>query len=149
MDHDFDFAFALLDEAAERLGHQQYGTQRIACHDWKPLTLTTSHSYTAEDGHRLILLATDAYGLVAAIEATAPDLETEPQTRVVKVRAGELTFHGTPGTWEFRTRDANDTYTLSAGLGAGPAWTLVTGRGFAAAGDSIGDVLATIAGVPV
>ena len=56
------------------------------------------HYYTRDTGHHLELLASDDHGQWAAIEATAPDLDTAPRTRIVKVRAGDLTFHAVPGT---------------------------------------------------
>jgi len=43
---------------------------------------------------------------MAAIEATAPDLDTAPRTRILKVRADDLTFHAVPGTWTYRASDA-------------------------------------------
>lgn len=123
MDHEFDLAFALLDEAAERIQHQQYGITRIVFHNHGPILLTTVHEYTPEQGHHLVLLATDDYGQIAALEATAPDLNTEPSTRILKVRAGDLTFHQVPGTWSYRA-DGAHTYTLTAGVGDEPMWTL-------------------------
>jgi hypothetical protein len=148
MDHEFDLAFALLDEAAERLGHQQYGTTRILFHDYRPIVLSTIHHYTREDGHHLVLLAADDYGLLAAVEATAPDLDTEPVTRIVKIRAAELTFHGIPGTWSYRTRHAGHSYTLTAGVGDEPMWTLTIGDQEPAGYDALDDAIAAVTGAP-
>jgi hypothetical protein len=100
------------------------------------------------DGHHLVLLAADDYGLLAAVEATAPDLETEPATRIVKVRAGELTFHGIPGTWSYRTRHAGHTCTLTAGVGDEPMWTLGIDDQAPVAHDAIDDAIAAVAGAP-
>ena len=94
MDHEFELAFNLIDEAAGRIQHQQYGITRILFHNHGDIALTTVHDYTRDSGHRLVLFATDAHGQLAAVEATAPDLNTEPHTRILKVRAGDLTFHG-------------------------------------------------------
>jgi hypothetical protein len=150
MDHEFDLAFTLLDEAAERLGHQQYGTTQIPGHDndYQPVRITTSHHYTREDGHHLVLLAADDYGLLAAVEATAPDLETEPAARIVKVRAGELTFHAVPGTWSYRTRNAGHVYTLTAGVGDEPMWTLGIDDQAPAVYDAIDEAIAAVTGAP-
>lgn len=122
MDHEFDLAFALLDEAAERIGHQQYGITRIPFHAYGPILLTTVHNYTRETGHHLVLLAADDHGQMVAIEATAPDLDTDPVTRIVHVRAGEHTFHAVD-TWSFRTTVEGHTYTLTAQPGT-DTWTL-------------------------
>ena len=80
MDHAFELAFDLLAEAADRIQHQQYGITRILFHNHGPILLTTVHEYSPEQGHHLVLLANDDYGLLAAIEATAPDLDTTPDT---------------------------------------------------------------------
>jgi hypothetical protein len=61
---------------------------------------------------------------MVAVEATAPDLETNPVTRILKVRAGALTFHAIPGTWSYRATTGEHTYTLTAGVGDEPAWVL-------------------------
>jgi hypothetical protein len=72
-----------------------------------------------------VLLAADDHGQMAAIEATAPDLETDPHTRILKVRAGELIFHGRPDDiWSYRAVAAGHTYTLTAGIGDQPMWTV-------------------------
>ena len=96
MDHEFELAFNLLDEAAGRIQEQQYGITRILFHNHGKILLTTVHDYTPEDGHRLVLLANDDHGQMAAVEATAPDLDTTPATRILKVRAGDITFHAVP-----------------------------------------------------
>lgn len=124
MDHDFDLAFNLLDEAIGRLQEQQYGITRIAHHNHGDAALISTHRYTRRDGHQLTLLAQADYGLRAAVEATAADLETEPHVRITKVRVGDLMFHAVPGTaWTYRARGER-TYTLTAGLVGEPAWTL-------------------------
>ena len=42
---------------------------------------------------------------MVAVEATAADLDTDPITRILKVRAGDnLTFHNQPGPWSYRAR---------------------------------------------
>ena len=125
MDHEFELAFNLLDEAADRIQHQQYGITRILFHNHGDIGLTTVHDYTREGGHRLVLFATDAHGQMAAVEATAPDLNTEAHTRILKVRAGELTFHAVPRQpWSYRAAHAGHTYTLTAGIGDQPMWTV-------------------------
>ncbi len=126
MEHNFDLAFNLLDEAAERIGHQQYGITVIDSHNHGPIRLTTEHHYTRGHGHRLVLLAADDYGLLAAIEATATDLDDEPQCRIVKVRADDTTFHAVPGAspYTFRATDRGHTYTIAAHIGDAPSWTL-------------------------
>ena len=123
MDHAFELAFDLLAEAADRIQHQQYGITRNLHHNHGPIQLTTVHEYSPEQGHHLVLLANDDYGLLAAIEATAPDLDTTPDTRIQKVRAGDLTFHAVRGTWSYRATGTH-TYTLTAGVGDEPMWTL-------------------------
>ena len=82
------------------------------------------HDYTRETGHRLVLLANDDHGQMAAVEASAPDLETNPITRILKVRAGDLTFHASPQAWTYRARHRGHTYTLTAGIGDQPMWTV-------------------------
>jgi hypothetical protein len=126
MDHEFDLAFELLDTAADRLQMQQYGHTTIAFHNHgDDLTLTTVHTYTRSIGHKLTLLAhyTDTGELAAAVEATAPDLETEPQLRIIKVYAADLMFHAIAGTWSFRAK-GHYTHTITAGVGEEPMWTL-------------------------
>lgn len=144
MDHEFELAFALLDEAAERIGHQQYGITRILFHNYGPILLTTVHNYDRETGHHLVLLAADDHGQMVAIEATAPDLDTDPVTRIVHVRAGDLTFHAVD-TWTFRAR-AEHTCTLTAEIGAEPAWTVQVDDAATTAyhhiDDAVADVLA-------
>lgn len=128
MDHEFDLAFELLDTAADLLQQQQYGHTTIAFHNHgEDLTLTTCHSYTQTAGHSLALLAhySDTGELAAAVHATAPDLETEPDLRIVKVTAADLMFHAVPGTWAFRAKGQH-TYTITAGIGDEPMWTLNT-----------------------
>lgn len=127
MDHDFELAFNLLDEAAGRIQDQQYGITRIPFHNHGDIGLTTVHDYTREGGHRLVLIATDDHGQMAAVEATAPDLDTEPRTRILKVRAGDLTFHAVPGqAWSYRATRAGHTYTLTAGIGDQPMWAVAS-----------------------
>ena len=125
MDHEFELAFNLLDEAAGRIQTQQYGITRILFHNHSDILLTTVHDYSRESGHRLVLLANDDHGLMAAIEATAPDLNTNPITRILKVRAGDdLTFHGQPDSWSYRASAGGHTYILNAGIGDEPMWTV-------------------------
>jgi hypothetical protein len=125
MDHEFELAFNLLDEAAERIQHQQYGVTRILFHNHGDIVLTTVHDYSREGGHRLVLFASDDHGQMAAVEASAPDLTTTPHTRILKVRAGELTFHAVPGrAWSYRAAQAGHTYTLTAGISDQPMWTV-------------------------
>jgi hypothetical protein len=125
MDHEFALAFNLLDEAASRIQDQQYGIARILFHNHGDVLLTTVHDYTRATGHRLVLFASDDYGQLVAVEATAPDLQGDPLTRILKVRVGELTFHAVPGTWSYRASAGGHTYALSAGIGDEPMWTVV------------------------
>jgi hypothetical protein len=125
VDHEFELAFNLLDEAAERIQHQQYGITRVLFHNQGLVDLTTVHNYSRHAGHRLVLFAFDDYGQMAAVEATAPDLNTTPRMRILKVRAGERTFHAVPGQdWCYSTTHAGHTYTLTAGIGEQPMWTV-------------------------
>ena len=123
MDHEFALAFNLLDEATGRIQTQQYGITHILFHNHGDIQLTTVHDYSRDTGHRLVLLANDDHGQMAAVEATAPDLETDPTTRILKVRAGDLTFHAVPGSWAYRATARRHTYTLTAGIGDQPMWT--------------------------
>jgi len=140
MDHEFELAFNLLDEAAGRIQEQQYGITRILFHNHGPILLTTVHDYTPETGHRLVLLATDDHGQMAAVEATAPDLEATPHTRILKVRAGDGTFHAVPGTWSYRATGSGHTYTLTAGVE--PMWTLAIDQAAPVAYDDLDDAIA-------
>jgi hypothetical protein len=125
MDHEFELAFNLLDEAAGRIQTQQYGITRIQFHNHGEIELTTVHDYSRESGHRLVLLANDDHGLMAAIEATTPDLNTDPITRILKVRAGDdLTFHGQSDSWSYRASAGGHTYIVKAGIGDEPMWTV-------------------------
>lgn len=142
MDHEFELAFNLLDEAAGRIQEQQYGITRILFHNHGPILLTTVHDYTPDHGHRLVLLANDDHGQMAAVEATAPDLDTTPATRILKVRAGDLTFHAVPGTWSYRATGAGHTYTLTAAVGVEPMWTLAIDQAAVIAYDDLDDALA-------
>ena len=123
MDHEFELAFNLLDEAAGRIQQPQYGITRILFHNHGDILLTTVHEYSRGTGHKLVLLAADDHGQMAAVEATAPDLNTTPQTRILKVRAGDLTFHSLAGTWSYRASRGPHSYTLTAGVGDEPMWT--------------------------
>jgi hypothetical protein len=142
MDHEFELAFNLLDEAAGRIQEQQYGITRILFHNHGKILLTTVHDYTPETGHRLVLLANDDHGQMAAVEATTPDLDTTPATRILKVRAGDLTFHAVPGTWSYRASGSRHTYTLTTVVGAEPMWTLATDQNAADAYDDLDDAIA-------
>jgi hypothetical protein len=144
MDHEFELAFNLLDEAAGRIQDQQYGIARIMVHNHGPILITTVHEYTGETGHRLVLLATDDYGQMAAVEATAPDLDTEPVTRISKVRAGDLTFHNVAGTWSYRTTRQGHTYTLTAGTGDEPTWTVAFDVADPVVHADLGEAIATV-----
>jgi hypothetical protein len=146
MDHEFELAFNLVDEAAGRIQDQQYGITRVLFHNHGDIGLTTVHDYTREGGHRLVLFATDDHGQMAAVEATAPDLATEPHTRILKVRAGELTFHAVPGqAWSYRAAYAGHTYTLTAGIGDQPMWTVALDANPAIAHEDLDTALADIA----
>lgn len=124
MDHEFELAFNLLDEAAGRIQQQQYGITRILHHNHGDIVLTTVHHYTPEAGHHLVLLAADDHGQMVTVEATAPDLAAEPDTRILKVRAGDMTFHAVPDIWTYRAAHRGHTYILAAGIGDQPAWTV-------------------------
>jgi hypothetical protein len=130
MDHEFDLAFELLDHAIELLAQQQYGTTTIGHHNHgEDLTLTSRHTYSSTAGHTLTLLATYTdypTGTAAAVTATAPDLETTPTARIVKVFAADLMFHAIPGTWSFTATGRRQHYTITAGTGDVTLWTLHT-----------------------
>lgn len=129
MHYEFELAFTLLDEAADRIRHEQYGTTRILFHTYGPLLLSTHHTHTPEDGHRLLLTAHDDDGHIATIEATTADLAAEARTRILTVRAGHLTFEATDTDWTFQATDtAGTTHTLTAEIGADPMWTVTTGH---------------------
>lgn len=127
MDHAFELAFNLCDEAAGRIQDQQYGTTRILFHNHGDVALTTVHQYTLATKHHLVLLAHDDHGQMAAIEVTANHLESKPSARIVKVRAGDLTFHALPDEpWSYRATHGTDTYTLTAVIPEhldDPMWT--------------------------
>ena len=144
MDHEFELAFNLLDEAAGRIQEQQYGITRIPFHNHGDIALTTVHDYTPQTGHHLVLLAVDDHGQMVAIEATAPDLNAAPDTRILKVRAGEMTFHATPGTWTYRAAHRGHTYTLAAGIGVQPTWTVTVDDRTPKHYDDLDDALSTV-----
>jgi hypothetical protein len=142
MDHEFDLAFELLDHAIELLGQQQYGTTTIDRHNHgDELVLTSRHTYSSTAGHKLTLLATytEDATTAAAVEITAPDLETAPTMRIVKVFAADLMFHAIPGTWSFRAT-GHHRYTITAGTGDAPLWTLAT-TGSTTPSDNIGELV--------
>ncbi len=143
--HEFELAFNLLDEAASRIQDQQYGITGILFHNHGDILLTTVHDYIREAGHRLVLLAGDDDGQMVAVEATAPDLETNPVTRILKVRAGALTFHAIPGTWSYRATTGEHTYTLTAGVGDEPAWVLTVADRAAVAYEHLYEAIDVIA----
>ncbi|ETZ38090.1 hypothetical protein [Mycobacterium intracellulare] len=127
---EFEHAFNLCDEAAGRIADQAYGITRIVAHNHGDITLTTVHEHTPAGAHRLVLLATDDHGQLAAVVATAPDLHTRPSTRILKVRAGELTFHALPtNKWAWSATAGGHTYRLAAATGDelddadDPLWT--------------------------
>lgn len=144
MDHEFELAFNLLDEAAGRIQQQQYGITRILYHNHGDILLTTVHDHTPDTGHRLVLLAADDHGQMVAVEATAPDLAAEPDTRILKVRAGDMTFHTTPDTWTYRAAHRGHTYTLTAGIGDQPAWTITVDGGTAQHHDDLDTAIDTV-----
>ena len=144
MDHEFELAFNLLDEAAGRIQQQQYGITSILFHNHGDIQLTTVHDYTPQTGHHLVLLAGDDHGQMVAIEATAPDLNAEPDTRILKVRAGDLTFHATADTWTYRARRRGHTYTLTAGIADQPAWTITVDAGAPQHHDDLNTVIDTL-----
>jgi hypothetical protein len=147
MDHEFELAFNLLDEAVGRVQQQQYGITRILFHNHGDIALTTVHDYTRDTGHHLVLLATDDHGQLAAVEATAPDLDADPLTRILKVRAGELIFHGRPGDiWSYRAAHAGHTYTLTAGIGEQPRWTTTIDHAEPTTHDSLDDAINELLG---
>lgn len=144
MDHEFDLAFELLDTAVERLQQQQYGDTTIEHHNHgDDLILTSRHTYSSRTGHKLTLLATykdQPRITAAAVEATAPDLETDPEIRIVKLLAADLTFHAIPGTWSFRAA-GHHRYTITAGTGDQPLWTLSTDNGHTVGTDNIAELV--------
>jgi hypothetical protein len=144
MDHEFELAFNLLDEAAGRIQEQQYGITRILVHNHGDIALTTVHGYTRESGHRLVLFASDDHGQVATLEASTPDLDTAPRTRILKVRAGDLRFHAVPGAWSFRATDTGHTYTLTAGVGDEPMWTTSIDHAGPAVHDTLDDAVSAL-----
>lgn len=144
MDHAFELAFNLVDEAAGRIQQQQYGITRIPVHNHGEVYLTTVHGYTRESGHHLVLFASDDHGQLAALEASASDLDSAPRTRILKVRAGELTFHAVAGTWSFRATDAGHTYTLTAGIGDEPMWATTIDHGYRAVHDTLDDAVSVL-----
>lgn len=144
MDHEFELAFNLLDEAAGRIQNQQYGITRILFHNHGKILLTTVHDYTRETGHHLVLLASDDHGQMAAIEATAPDLGADPVTHISKVRAGDLTFHAVPDTWSYRAAAGGHTYTLTAGVGDEPLWSATIDHAAPVAYDDLDDAVNAI-----
>jgi hypothetical protein len=147
MDHEFELAFNLLDEAAGRIEQQHYGITAILFHNHGDILLTTVHDYARDTGHHLVLLAADDHGPIAAIEATAPDLEAEPLTRILKVRAGELIFHGRPDDiWSYRAVAAGHTYTLTAGIGDQPMWTVTVDHGEPLTHDDLDEALSAVLG---
>ncbi|WP_071288307.1 hypothetical protein [Mycolicibacterium llatzerense] len=121
MNHEFDLAFILLDEAAERLHPGRAGARRLPAADHGRLPLTTICRYRRDGGLWLHLAAFDDHELLATVEATAPDAHTEPECRIITVRAGHLLFVGT-GNWTFRA-DGEHRYTLTADTGT-DTWTL-------------------------
>ena len=122
MSHELDLAFNLLDEAAQRLQARRYGTTPIADHNHGPILLISAHRATRAGGHHLSLFAVDRRGQIAVVEATAPNLRSEPDLRIRTVRAAHLTFHAARGAWTFRAHGRH-TYTLAAHTGDS-AWSL-------------------------
>lgn len=126
MTHEFDLAFILLDEAAERLQPRPSGAYQLPTTDHGRFPLTTICRYRRDEGLWLHLAAFDDHGLAATVEATAPDDHTAPEYRIVTVRAGDLLFIGIGG-WTFRA-DGEHRYTLTADTGA-DTWTLAVDHG--------------------
>jgi len=144
MDQEFDLAFELLATATDLLPQQPYGITTIEPHNHgDDLILTSRHTYSTSAGHTLTLLATYKHTgkPAASVEITAPDLDTHPHLRIVKVHAADLMFHAIPGTWSFRAKGHGNTYTITTGIGDEPIWTLVTGRGTTTATDNIAELV--------
>ena len=73
------------------------------------------------------------------------DLNTDPITRILKVRAGDnLTFHNQPGTWSYRATVAGHTYVLTAGVGDEPMWTVTIDHSPAEAHDDLDEAMNTV-----
>jgi hypothetical protein len=144
MDHEFELAFNLLDEAAGRIQNQQYGITSTMSHNHGKIRLTTVHDYTRQTGHRLVLLANDDHGQMAAVQATAPDLDTYPCTRILKVRAGDLTFHAVPNTWSYRATANGHTYTITARIGDQPLWMTTIDHHTPTDHDCLDDAISTL-----
>ncbi len=142
MTHEFDLAFILLDEAAERLHPGRAGARRLPAADHGRFPLTTICRYRRDDGLRLHLAAFGDHGLAATVEATAPDDHTAPQCRIVTVRAGDLLFIGTGG-WTFRA-DGEHRYTLTADTGT-DTWTLTVDHSAPVTYPTIDDAIAVLA----
>lgn len=142
MTHEFDLAFILLDEAAERLQPHPSGGRHLPTADHHRFPLTTICRYRRDHGLWLHLAAFDDHGLAATVEATAPDDHTAPEYRIVTVRAGDLLFIGTGG-WTFRA-DGEHRYTLTADTAA-DTWTLVVDHGAPVTYPSIDAALAVLA----
>ena len=75
-----------------------------------------------------------------AVEIIAPDLETTPHMRIVKVYAADLMFHAIAGTWTFRAH-GHHRYTITAGTGDQPLWTLATHTGITTASNNIAELV--------
>ncbi|MEE6140588.1 hypothetical protein SKC41_30290 [Mycobacterium sp. 050128] len=143
MDHEFELAFELLDTAIELLQHQQYGNTTIEAHNHgDDLILTSRHTYSSSAGHKLTLLATYKADQMtaAAVEITAPDLDTTPHMRIVKVYAADLMFHAGPGDWIFRAQGRHR-YTITAGIGDEPLWSLATDTGTTTPSNNIAELV--------
>jgi len=145
MNHEFELAFNLLDEAAHHIQHAQYGLARIPNHNHGSILLTTIHEHSPDTGHRLVLFATDDHGHMASVEATTPDIDTTPSTRILTVRAGHLTFHATQTAWTYQATDDSTTiHTLTAGIGDQPMWTVTTNHGDPVAHQDLDHAIAEI-----
>lgn len=129
MDHDIDLAFNLIDDAAWAIQQQQYGISTAHDHSLGDrVELITAHRYNRAGGHVLTVLARSEWGARAALEVTAPDLDSAPRVRIVRMRVGDLMFHAVPGVeWTWRARGEH-TYVLSTAAGESQ-WTLTVDDG--------------------
>ncbi|KDE97079.1 conserved hypothetical protein [uncultured Mycobacterium sp.] len=116
-ENNFDFAAALLSDAADLVGHAPHGTHIVDDHAYGAPQLVA----TAESSRQIVLWAADNDRVLAAVEATTNADTDQTSTRIIAFRAAGLMFAGrTDHTFAAHGRH---TYVLAATVGA-DTWQL-------------------------
>ena len=129
----------------DRIQEQQYGITRIPFHNHGDIALTTVHDYTPRPGTTWFCSPSTTTAKWSPIEATAPDLNTEPRhPHPQSPRRGAHLPRRPRQPWTYRAAHAGHTYTLTAGIGDQPTWTVTVDDRTPKHYDDLDDALSTV-----